>query len=79
MYSIYYYLHSGNKYYLLFRFQDAFGAAAIKAGVPEEKLKEWSKDPQVNGKSVFDQLEDTNAKECIEILVNMHKTSSIPQ
>lgn len=50
--------------------------ATIQAGIPIEKLREWSKDPQVNGKSVFDQLEDTDAKDCLEILVNMYKNSA---
>lgn len=45
--------------------EDSFGAAAIEAGITVETLKAWSVDPQVKGKSVFDQLEDTDAPECL--------------
>lgn len=48
--------------------EDSFGAAAIEAGIPAETLKEWSVDPQVKGKSVFDQLEDSDADECLKIM-----------
>ena len=50
-----------------------FGAQALAAGIPAEILKEWSVDPQVGGKSVFDQLEDTDAGECLEKMVAMYK------
>jgi hypothetical protein len=49
--------------------QDPFGAAAIQAGLTVETLKAWSIDPQVKGESIFDQLEDKNAKECLETMV----------
>jgi len=49
--------------------EDAFGQALIKAGVKEDMLKTWTKDPQVEyeGKkgSLFDTLEDTNASVCL--------------
>eukprot|EP01039_Chlorochromonas_danica_P004945 gene4945-5428_t len=45
--------------------EDSFGAAAIESGITVETLKAWSVDPQVKGKSVFDQLEDTDAPECL--------------
>jgi len=51
---------------------DSFGAAAIAAGISVETLRAWSVDPQVKGKSVFDQLEDTNAAECLEKLVALN-------
>lgn len=44
---------------------DAFGAALIKAGVSAETIKAWSVDPQVNGKSLFDSLEDLDSTPCI--------------
>lgn len=52
--------------------EDSFGAEAIKAGVSVETLKAWSVDPQVKGKSVFDQLEDTDAPECIQRMVALN-------
>eukprot|EP01033_Poteriospumella_lacustris_P007338 gene7339-5278_t len=51
---------------------DSFGAAAIAAGISVDTLRAWSVDPQVKGKSVFDQLEDTNAAECLEKLVALN-------
>ena len=45
---------------------DLFGARLIaETGISKEKIAEWSVDPQVNGKSIFDQLEDTDSDECI--------------
>jgi hypothetical protein len=44
---------------------DAFGARLIKAGVSVNKIKEWSVDPQVKGKSLFDQLEDLDSAACV--------------
>ena len=37
----------------------------IKAGISADTIRAWSVDPQVNGKSLFDQLEDTNSSDCI--------------
>lgn len=51
---------------------DSFGQAALAAGISAETLKEWSVDPQVKGKSVFDQLEDTNARECLDLMVALN-------
>jgi len=52
---------------------DAFGAAALDAGVNAETLAAWTSDPTVDfeGKkaSLFDLLEDLSAKECIEKMV----------
>jgi hypothetical protein len=53
--------------------QDAFGALALAAGISAETLKEWSVDPQVKGKSIFDQLEDTDASECLAKMVELAK------
>jgi len=50
---------------------DSFGAAAIAKGISAETLKSWSVDPQVKGKSVFDQLEDSDAAECLETMVSL--------
>jgi len=52
--------------------QDSFCKALVDAGVKEETIKAWSVDPQVkidaDGKkgSLFDALEDMDAKTCIE-------------
>ena len=52
---------------------DAFGTKLIGAGVSEATIKEWSVDPQVKGKSLFDQLEDTDASLCIAKAVELSK------
>ncbi len=52
--------------------EDPFGQAAIARGITVETLKAWSVDPQVKGKSVFDQLEDTNAQECLDLLAALN-------
>ena len=46
--------------------KDKFGKSLIAAGINAKTIKEWSVDPQVKGKSLFDQLEDLDAPECIE-------------
>ncbi len=51
--------------------QDVFGAKLVKSGVPVPLIKEWSVDPQVKGKSIFDQLEDTDAAECLQKIVEL--------
>lgn len=51
--------------------QDPFGAKALLAGIPVQAIKDWSVDPQVKGKSIFDQLEDTDAKECVEKMTDL--------
>lgn len=52
--------------------QDSFGQAVLAAGISVETLKAWSVDPQVKGKSIFDQLEDTDAAQCLETLVALN-------
>jgi hypothetical protein len=53
--------------------QDSFGARALAAGISAETLKEWSVDPQVKGKSVFDQLEDKDASDCLAKMVELNQ------
>lgn len=49
--------------------EDDFGKAMIASGIPKEKIREWTKDPQVlfEGKksSLFDLLEDLDYDECL--------------
>ena len=45
--------------------QDPFGQKMIAAGISIETIKEWSKDPQVKEKSLFDQMEDKDCDDCI--------------
>ena len=40
-------------------------ARLIKAGVSASTIKAWSVDPQVKGKSLFDQLEDLDSAACV--------------
>lgn len=57
---------------------DAFGKALLAAGLTEETLTAWSVDPRVHlpGEggmgSIFDALEDTNADECLQKLVEIN-------
>merc|ERR1712167_132128 len=44
--------------------EDPYGKELLAAGISEAMLKEWSVDPQVKGKSIFDQLEDLDAAAC---------------
>lgn len=54
---------------------DPFGAALLAKGMPEETIRAFMLDPQVNidGKnaSCFDELEDINGKECLEKATKM--------
>lgn len=55
---------------------DSFGKQMLKAGLPEQRIKAWSVDPQVtisDGKqgSIFDQLEDTDTRACLEKVVKL--------
>jgi len=52
--------------------RDPFGARVLAAGIPAATIKEWSVDPQVKGKSVFDSLEDTDSDECVKRLVALN-------
>jgi len=58
---------------------DPFGAKLLAAGVPLATIKAWSVDPQValekGGKrgSIFDQLEDNNASDCLEKMLSLQK------
>lgn len=52
---------------------DPFGAACLAAGVPKDTIQAWSVDPQVKGKSIFDQLEDMDADECKAKMVELSK------
>lgn len=60
---------------------DPFGKALLNSGVPESKLLAWLKDPQVkvdastNG-SIFDELEDLDAEDCLLKLFELHKINS---
>ena len=60
------------KYYV-FIIQDAFGSKLIEAGVSADTIRAWSVDPQVKGKSLFDQLEDMNTDDCIKKSVDLAK------
>jgi len=53
--------------------KDEFGVQLLKAGVPASTIKAWSVDPQVKGKSLFDQLEDSDADVCVKKAVELAK------
>ena len=53
--------------------KDPFGAALVRNGVDVATIKKWSVDPQVKGKSLFDQLEDMDVKECIDTAKELAK------
>lgn len=52
---------------------DPFGKHIVASGISLDVIKEWSVDPQVKGRSLFDQLEDTNSDECLTILKDLSK------
>jgi len=56
--------------------EDQFGKMMLDAGLKEPWIKSWSVDPQVTietGKmgSIFDQLEDMDAKKCLDKVVEL--------
>jgi len=53
--------------------EDPYGKELLAAGITEATLKEWSVDPQVKGKSIFDQLEDMDAAACTAKAVELSK------
>lgn len=52
---------------------DEFGQKMLKAGISKDTIDKWSVDPQVKGKSVFDQLEDLDADDCVKKAVELNK------
>ena len=46
--------------------EDSYGKRLLKAGLTANTLREWSVDPQVKGKSLFDQLEDLDSDACVK-------------
>jgi nucleoside diphosphate kinase len=53
--------------------KDPFGSRLVAAGVSVETIKAWSVDPQVKGKSLFDQLEDLDADDCVAKALELSK------
>merc|ERR1711879_459893 len=58
--------------------QDTFGSAMLYNGIPKAMITSWAVDPQVTiekGKqgSIFDQLEDLDAKDCLAKVVDLMK------
>ena len=61
--------------------KDKFGRALLKAGLSEQRIKDWSVDPRVNigeGEegSVFDALEDMDVNDCLKKLVELNKLNN---
>ena len=52
---------------------DEFGQKMLKAGISKDTIDKWSVDPQVKGKSVFDQLEDLDTNDCVKRAVEINK------
>jgi len=55
---------------------DSFGARLLAAGLSETLIRAWSVDPQVGGRSIFDQLEDTDVDECFNRMAQLASTES---
>eukprot|EP01035_Chromulina_nebulosa_P020189 gene20189-26207_t len=53
--------------------KDNFGSLLIKSGVSLDTIKKWSVDPQVKGKSLFDQLEDLDTDSCLKKAIELNK------
>mmetsp|Transcript_35942 Transcript_35942/g.86872 ORF Transcript_35942/g.86872 Transcript_35942/m.86872 type:complete len:334 (+) Transcript_35942:31-1032(+) len=57
---------------------DPFGKALLGAGLAKKRLDQWFKDPQVkltesSSGSLFDDLEDLDAAECLQRLIELNK------
>ena len=52
---------------------DEFGQKLMNAGVSKDTIKKWSVDPQVKGKSIFDQLEDLDTADCVKKAAELNK------
>lgn len=52
---------------------DPFGKKLIAAGISKATIEQWSVDPQVKGKSLFDSLEDLDSDACIAKAVELNK------
>jgi nucleoside diphosphate kinase len=51
---------------------DTFGSKLLAGGLSVETIKEWSIDPQVKGKSLFDTMEDMNCADCLAKCVELN-------
>jgi len=62
-----------------------FGQLLIKHGIAKETLELWAKDPQVTIKSdgskgsLFDQVEDMDAGDCMKKLMQLNKVNDMPK
>ena len=52
---------------------DSFGAQLVAAGVSKDKIEWFCTNPTVNGKPLFDVVEDTNTTECVKTLLQFSK------
>ena len=52
---------------------DDFGRKLLAAGISKDTIGKWSVDPQVKGKSIFDQLEDLDSSECVTKAASLNK------
>lgn len=53
--------------------QTEFGSELVRAGISQKTIEEWSVDPQVKGRSLFDQLEDLDSRDCIAKAVELNE------
>ena len=58
--------------------KDPFGKALLDSGLTQQAIDEWSLDAQVKldletTGSIFDYLEDLDADECLQRMVELHK------
>ena len=53
--------------------KDAYGAKLLASGISKPTIVEWTKDPQVKGKSLFDQLEDLDVDDSVAKAVSLAK------
>ena len=52
---------------------DELGKKMLNAGISNETIEKWSVDPQVKGKSIFDQLEDLDSDDCVKKAAELNK------
>ncbi|KAJ9437597.1 Flagellar Member 1 [Diplonema papillatum] len=54
---------------------DRFGSYLVEKGVSPKTVSLWSRDPQVKGKSLFDQLENLDAAQCADKAASLASTA----
>ena len=52
-----------------------FGVSLISSAIPQYILKEWMCNPAVNGKYIFDCMENMGTEQCLEVALELYRQS----